>query len=140
MARHEHVATRGGDGPPTFFVCLFFFFAVVGFFLTLILCLRSSCGNSCLTLNTVKSLSSSIPKGTPSRQSGERVQQLSAAADTTSPNTKEGSHYSVVIASEKCLHHFNTTRPTTASQVVMHNDLRRRERKGVTRPRAGGDS
>lgn len=64
MSRREHVATTGGDGkPPTFSVSLLFFF------LSPILCLRSSCGNSCLSLNRAKALS--IPLSL-SRKSGER--------------------------------------------------------------------
>lgn len=68
---------------PISFCCYFFFF------LTLILCLRSSCGNSCLTLNKEKSLflSPSLPEAAPPRKRARK--QLSAAANTTSPNTEE---------------------------------------------------
>lgn len=46
MVRQEHVGTRGGDGEP-----------LTIFFMTLILCLRSSSSNSCLVLNKAKPFS-----------------------------------------------------------------------------------
>lgn len=99
MVRQEHVGTRGGDGEPL----------TIFFLMTLILCLRSSCSNSCLILNKAKPLSQKGRCHTSEhvKTAVHHSQYITANTQSHSQNRKK-TNYSVLIAFEKCISFFPT--------------------------------